>query len=59
MTLLKTSEAAKVLAVTPAALKAWRVRGGGPPYLKVGQAVRYDADDLRTWLASRRVTEPT
>lgn len=58
MPLLTTAEAAKVLTVTKGALQKWRMRGGGPPYLKVGTAVRYDSDDLRSWLAARRVTEP-
>lgn len=39
-------------------LTKWRLRGMGPPYLKLGDAqnapVRYDADDLDRWLDERR-----
>ncbi|AGA90541.1 hypothetical protein Thimo_1769 [Thioflavicoccus mobilis 8321] len=36
-------EAAAFLNVSPRTLQAWRVRGGGPEYVKLGNAaVRYD-----------------
>ncbi len=53
--LLTTEEAAEWLHITPAAMRAWRVRGGGPTYCKVGRGVRYDVVDLRAWLAAQRV----
>lgn len=34
-------------------LQAWRVRGDGPPYLKVGRSVRYDPRAVDSWLASK------
>ena len=37
-------------------LKTLRVRGGGPPYVKRGRAVRYLRRDLDRWLESLRVT---
>jgi predicted DNA-binding transcriptional regulator AlpA len=39
-------------------LRIARMRGkGGPPYIKIGRAVRYDIRDLDQWLADRRVDE--
>ena len=32
----------------------YRVRGGGPPYLRLGGLVRYTLEDLEAWLAGRR-----
>lgn len=55
--LLTTDEAAEVLAITASAVKAWRVRGGGPRYIKVGQQVRYRLSDLLDWLDARTVDQ--
>jgi len=51
--LLTTSEAAGRLKVTPRMLEARRSRGGGPPFVKVGRAVRYREADLEAWIAER------
>lgn len=56
--LLTTEQAAEWLTVTPAALRAWRTRGGGPAWIKLGNLVRYDVADLRAWLTENRVTDP-
>jgi len=53
--LLTTEQAAELLTVSPTALRAWRVRGGGPEFIKVGQAVRYDQAELVRWLDEHRV----
>ena len=34
-------QAAIFLGVCVRTLQAWRVRGGGPPYFKIGRSVRY------------------
>ena len=39
--LLTEVQAADYLALSVRTLQAWRVRGGGPPYCKIGRAVRY------------------
>lgn len=52
---LTEDEAAKVLSVQPQTLAAWRLRGCGPAFLKLGRSVRYDERDLAAYLASRRV----
>ena len=53
-TLLNEKQAAKRLGVGGKCLQAWRVRGGGPVFLKVGRLVRYTQSDLETWLLTRR-----
>ena len=45
--LLTTVQAAEHLGLSPRTLEDWRVRGGGPPYRKLGRkAVRYAPADL-------------
>ncbi len=34
-------------------LQAWRVRGGGPKFLKIGRSVRYRRKDIAAWLDSQ------
>jgi predicted DNA-binding transcriptional regulator AlpA len=56
--ILPPSEAAAELHVEPQTLAAWRHRGEGPRYVKIGKLVFYRPSDIREWLATR-VTEPT
>ena len=46
MSYLTTEQAAKRLTLKKSTLEAWRVRGGGPRFLKLGRAVRYRDEDL-------------
>ena len=50
---LTTAEAAAYLRCSPKTLNTWRSRGGGPPFVKVGAAVRYRRSTLDQWLADR------
>jgi predicted DNA-binding transcriptional regulator AlpA len=34
-------------------LERWRQRGYGPPWVKIGRAVRYRWSDVEEWLASQ------
>jgi predicted DNA-binding transcriptional regulator AlpA len=34
-------------------LQAWRTRGDGPPYIKLGRSVRYNPSVTDNWLATR------
>lgn len=52
MTLFRTELAAAYLEVKPATLEAWRCRGGGPAYIKLGKAVRYSKESLDNFLTS-------
>lgn len=46
-------EAAAYLNVSTRTLQAWRVRGGGPEYVKLGNAVRYDREALDRYISAR------
>lgn len=51
--LLRTDEAAEILDMKPTTLEAWRCRGGGPVFLKLGKkAVRYRRGDLEAFKKS-------
>jgi len=52
---LNETQAAELLGVSVRTLQAWRVRGGGPVFVKLGRSVRYRPDDLESWISSRRV----
>lgn len=51
---LDTQDAAERMDLSPRTLEQWRVKGGGPPFMKIGGGVRYDRADLDQWLASRK-----
>lgn len=56
---LREHDAAIYLGVTVSFLRASRLekrRTDGPPYVKLGRAVRYLVPDLDSWLEERRVT---
>ena len=48
--LLNEKQAAEFLNVSPRTLQAWRVKGGGPAFLKLGAAVRYRPEALADWV---------
>ncbi|MDD4194969.1 MAG: helix-turn-helix domain-containing protein [Syntrophorhabdaceae bacterium] len=48
-----TKTAAIKLSLSPATLEAWRCRGGGPKFVKLGKAVRYRLEDLDEFLKSK------
>jgi hypothetical protein len=43
---LNENQAAEFLGLSVRTLQAWRVRGGGPLYVKFGRAVRYQRRQL-------------
>jgi excisionase family DNA binding protein len=49
----RTEQAAKYLDLKPETLEAWRCRGGGPLFVKLGKAVRYRQQDLDAFLSAR------
>lgn len=51
--------AAALLGVSVRTLQAWRVRGGGPPYVKIGRAVRYQRRALIEFQQQHTVTSTT
>ncbi|MEQ8508077.1 MAG: helix-turn-helix domain-containing protein [Rhodospirillaceae bacterium] len=49
--LLNENEAARMLGFTIRALQNWRVRGGGPQFVKLSKrSVRYRRRDLLEWI---------
>lgn len=58
--LINEQEAAAFLGFTIRALQNWRVRGGGPEYLKLGsRSVRYQRRTLMAWIDGLRVRNTT
>ena len=52
--LLTEAEAAELIGFSPRFLQERRLRGGGPPYVKISaRAVRYRPEDLTAWAAER------
>lgn len=52
--LLTPRAAAQALSVSESWLAKARMRGDGPPYVKVGRAVRYAQAAVLQWLKSRQ-----
>jgi predicted DNA-binding transcriptional regulator AlpA len=53
MELLTVKEAADFLRLSVSCLNQWRVKGIGPPYIKLGSRVVYAETDLRNWVAKQ------
>ena len=54
--LIDEKEAANYLCYSVRALQNWRVRGGGPMFVKVsGRSVRNTHRDLQKWIVDKRV----
>ena len=53
--LKSTVAAARYVNLSPSTLAKLRCAGGGPEYIKLGRAVRYERAALDRWVASRRV----
>lgn len=51
--LLTQQQAADFLSCSPRSLEAWRLRGGGPRFLRLGRrCVRYRLSDLSNWIGT-------
>lgn len=59
--LLFGAEAAYLAGLSVRTFESLRLRGGGPPYVKLGRAVRYRRGDVLGWAANklRRSTSDT
>lgn len=52
--LITETEAASFLGYSVRALQNWRVRGGGPEFVKVSsRSIRYRRQDLNAWAEAR------
>lgn len=47
---LNEGRTAELLGVSVRTLQNWRLRGGGPRYLKLGRSVRYRVSDLTAFM---------
>jgi hypothetical protein len=57
--LMNEHVAAAFLGYTVRALRNWRLRGGGPPYVKVSEkSIRYQRRDLQAWIDARLCPGP-
>ncbi len=52
--LLTIEDVAARLAVSVGCVRAWRIKGEGPPAIRVGNSLRWAEKDLEAWLDSRR-----
>jgi excisionase family DNA binding protein len=52
--LLTPKEAAKLLKVSVSWLAKARMRGDGPPFIKVGRAIRYSETALIQWMKGQQ-----
>lgn len=51
---LTERQVAPILQVTPRCLQAWRQRGEGPPWHRMGRLVRYREDAVLEWAQRQR-----
>jgi excisionase family DNA binding protein len=54
--LLSAEEVADLTGLSMETLAQWRSQKRGIPYLKIGRCVRYDANDVQSYLAGCRVS---
>lgn len=52
-TFLDSDQAADYLGLKRTTLEAWRCRGGGPRFIKLGRLVKYRRADLDSFIESR------
>lgn len=58
--LITERDAADFLGYTMRALQNWRVRGGGPLYVKISnRSIRYRRRDLQAWVESKLAEHTT
>ncbi|MEE1611127.1 helix-turn-helix transcriptional regulator [Microvirga sp. CF3016] len=57
--LLRDKEVAEILRVSVSTLTLWRSKRIGPPFIKIGNGVRYPEADLETYLEAGRRPSPS
>ena len=53
---LRTADVAKLLQLAPTTLEIKRIKGDGPPFHKIGRAVRYKRSEVDDYLDAQRRT---
>jgi predicted DNA-binding transcriptional regulator AlpA len=56
MNLLSLEQVVDLTGLSRSSLAKKRCDGSGPPYFKIGRAVKYDQADVQSWILSRRRT---
>ena len=54
--LLTEQQASERLNIKVKTLQAWRVRGGGPKFVKLGRCIRYAEHHLEEFIAQKTLT---
>lgn len=54
MKLVNERELAEIFGIACSWLQILRIKGGGPPFYKIGGAVRYNLADVEKWLDQRK-----
>jgi len=54
--LLKETDVYSEYGIPVPTLQTKRVRGGGPPFVRLGRSVLYDRRDLESWIDANRCT---
>ena len=57
--LMTEKDVASLICITPRALQNWRLRGGGPEYVKIGRSVRYQRSDVMQFIDERKKRHST
>jgi excisionase family DNA binding protein len=52
--LLRTAECARFLKVSENTIRHWRRTGTGPPFIRIGDQVRYNKQAVLEWLEERQ-----
>jgi Helix-turn-helix domain len=53
--LLMEVQAARLLNLSPRTLQNWRITFNGPPFIRVGRAIRYRRSDLVVWINANTI----
>ena len=53
LNLITEEQVSKLLNVSVASLRRWRLERRGPAFIKVGSLVRYKPEDLELWLTAQ------
>jgi predicted DNA-binding transcriptional regulator AlpA len=56
--LLNEHDVARIIGLSVASVRRWRVLRQGPKYIKIGQAVRYRRRDVAAWIENSSAHEP-
>ena len=54
--LIRTEDVARLLGLTEGTMANQRSRGEGPPFIRIGRAVRYSRRAVTAWIEANTVT---